>query len=93
MAYFKSGGDDWREVLERSYPRDPPAVQPPPYNKEMVYENNEAVFEVVDATAIEAAEQNYKTFAALVTALVGRFTSDLEKVRALFRYYNLNLIF
>ena len=24
MAYFKSGGDDWREVLERSYPRDPP---------------------------------------------------------------------
>ena len=25
MAYFKSGGDDWREVLERSYPRDPPA--------------------------------------------------------------------
>ena len=25
MAYFKSGGDDWREVLERSYPRDPPS--------------------------------------------------------------------
>jgi hypothetical protein len=24
MAYFKSGGDDWREVLERSYPRDNP---------------------------------------------------------------------
>jgi hypothetical protein len=24
MAYFKSGGEDWREVLERSYPRDSP---------------------------------------------------------------------
>jgi hypothetical protein len=51
----------------------------------MVYENNEAIFEVVDATAIEASEQNYTTFASLVRALVGRFTSDLEKVRALFR--------
>lgn len=33
MDYFKSGGDDWKEVLERSYPRDPPNVEPPPYNK------------------------------------------------------------
>jgi hypothetical protein len=33
------------------------SVEPPPYNKEMVYENNEAVFEVVDATAVEAADQ------------------------------------
>ena len=56
----------------------------------MVYENNEAVFEVVDATAIEASEQNYLTFATLVRALVGRFTSDLEKVRALFRYDYIN---
>lgn len=51
----------------------------------MVYENNEAVFEVVDATAVEVANDDYLTFASLVRALVGRFTSDLEKVRALFR--------
>ena len=51
----------------------------------MVYENNEAVFEVVDATAIEVANDEYYTFASLVRSLVGRFTSDLEKVRALFR--------
>ena len=61
------------------------SVTPPPYTKEMVYENNEAVFEVVDATAIEVANDEYYTFASLVRSLVGRFTSDLEKVRSLFR--------
>ena len=26
MEYFKSGGEDWKEVLDRSYPRDPPNI-------------------------------------------------------------------
>ena len=77
MEYFKSGGEDWKEVrlrlckvvnqvvsqiapdsiiyqydtfeqiLERSYPKDPPKVEPPQFNKQMVYENNCHVFEQV----------------------------------------------
>ena len=37
-------------MLERSYPRDPPKVEPPQFNKEMVYENNCHVFEQVGIT-------------------------------------------
>lgn len=86
MAYFQTGGDDWKEVLGRSYPRDPPPVEPPPYNKEMVYENNHHVFEAVDDDAIKVSEENYRTYTALVRGLVGKCTSDIEKARALFRY-------
>ena len=29
IAYFQSGGDDdWKHILERSYPKDPPEVSP-----------------------------------------------------------------
>ena len=67
MEYFKSGGDDWKEVLDRSYPRDPPHVEPPPYNKEMVYENNSHVFEVVDDDAIRvSSEEAYLSYTSLV---------------------------
>ena len=52
MAYFQSGGDDWKEVLERSYPRDPPKIEPPIYDKEAVYENNLNVFEQVRSRGI-----------------------------------------
>ena len=87
MEYFKSGGDDWKELLERSYPRDPPNVEPPPYNKEMVYENNSHVFEVVDDDAIRvSSEEAYLSYTSLVRDLVGKCTSDIEKARALFRY-------
>ncbi len=86
MEYFKSGsGDEWKEILERSYPRDPPEIEPPPYNKEMVYENNFHVFEVVDADAIRISEDTYLTYTSLVRDLVGKCTSDIEKARAIFR--------
>ena len=85
MEYFKSGGDDWKEVLERSYPRDPPNIEPPPYNKEMVYENNQYVFEVVDDDAIKVAEETYLSYTSLVRDLCGKCTSDIEKARSLFR--------
>ena len=35
------------QILERSYPKEPPKVEPPQFNKEMVYENNCHVFEQV----------------------------------------------
>ena len=35
MAYFESGGDeDWKNILARTYPKEPPTVMPPKYNKE-----------------------------------------------------------
>ena len=35
MAYFESGGDeDWKTILARTYPKEPPQVTPPKYNKE-----------------------------------------------------------
>ena len=55
------------QVLERSYPRDPPHIEPPPYNKEMVYENNHHIFEVVDDDAIRvSAEESYLSYTSLV---------------------------
>ena len=37
IAYFESGGDgDWKEILGRSYPKEPPPVTPPMYTKEQV---------------------------------------------------------
>ncbi|XP_059079355.1 hillarin-like [Tigriopus californicus] len=87
MAYFEKGGDeDWKAILARSYPRDPPEVEPPVYNKEQVYENNYDVFEEVDATAIRIAHDDYKLFSNLVRDLIEGYTSDLEKARVLFRY-------
>ena len=88
MDYFKSddNSEDWKEVLARSYPRDPPAVDPPPYNKEMVYENNSHIFEAVDDDALKVAEETYLSYTSLVRDLVGKCTSDIEKARALFRY-------
>lgn len=86
MAYFESGGDeDWKNILARSYPRDPPEVEPPVYNKEQVYENNYDVFEEVDATAIRIAQDDYKLFSNLVRDLIEGYTSDVEKARVLFR--------
>jgi hypothetical protein len=50
-----------------------------------VYENNMAVFEVVDEAARTAAKENYRTFTSLVRFLVGRCSSDLDKARAIFK--------
>eukprot|EP00095_Tigriopus_kingsejongensis_P005004 maker-scaffold139_size317827-snap-gene-0.15 protein:Tk05004 transcript:maker-scaffold139_size317827-snap-gene-0.15-mRNA-1 annotation:"AGAP005020-PA" len=87
MAYLESGGDeDWKSILARSYPRDPPELEPPLYNKEQVYENNYDVFEEVDATAIRIAQDDYKHFTNLVRDLIEGYTSDVEKARVLFRY-------
>ena len=61
-------------------------VEPPPYNKEMVYENNSHIFEAVDDDALKVAEETYLSYTSLVRDLVGKCTSDIEKARALFRY-------
>ena len=40
IAYFEAGGDeDWKQILARSYPRDPPMVMPPKWTKEQVRED------------------------------------------------------
>ena len=73
------------EILA-NYPREPPVLQPPQFKKEAVYENNMAVFEVIDETAKNAAKANWKTFTKLVRHLVGRCASDVDKARAIFRF-------
>ena len=73
------------EILA-NYPREPPALRPPQFKKEDVYENNMAVFEVIDENAKNAAEDNWKTFSKLVRNLVGRCSSDVDKARAIFRF-------
>jgi hypothetical protein len=86
MAYFESGGDeDWKIILDRTYPKDPPPIGPPKYNKEQVYENNYDVFEEVDATATRIAQDGYKLYTNLVRDLIHGYTSDVEKARVLFR--------
>ena len=86
MAYFESGGDeDWKTILARTYPKDPPPVEPPKYNKEQVYENNYDVFEEVDATSQRIALDDYKIYTNLVRDLIHGYTSDVEKARVLFR--------
>ena len=41
MAYFESGGDeDWKTILERTYPKEAPIVTPPKYNKEQERAHN-----------------------------------------------------
>lgn len=90
MSYFEKGGDDdWKKILERSYPKDPPPLMPPKYNKEQVYENNYGVFEEVDATASRISQDEYKLFTNLVRDLIEGYTSDVEKARVIFRYGNL----
>ena len=74
------------EDIEERYPREPPPVAPPKFNKQEVYENNMSVFEVVDEDAKQAAKDEYHTFTALVRFLVGRCTSDIEKSRVIFRF-------
>ena len=87
MSYFESGGDeDWKGILARSYPRDPPDITPPVYNKEQVYENNYDVFEEVDATASRIAKDEYKLFVNLVRDLIEGYTADVEKARVIFRW-------
>ena len=87
IDYFSQGGDeDWKSILARSYPREPPEVAPPVYNKEQVYENNYDVFEEVDATAVRIARDEYKLFTNLVRDLIDGYTSDVEKARVIFRY-------
>ena len=73
------------EILA-NYPREPPPLHPPQFKKEAVYENNMAVFEVIDENAKNAAEDNWKTFSKLVRNLVGRCSSDVDKARAIFRF-------
>ena len=53
----------------------------------MVYENNHHIFEVVDDDAIRVAEEAYLSYTSLVRDLCGKCTSDIEKARSLFRYF------
>ena len=78
------------EILA-NYPREPPVLQPPQFKKEAVYENNMAVFEVLDETSKNAAKDNWKTFTKLVRHLVGRCSSDVDKARAIFRFISKTL--
>lgn len=82
--YLTEGGEELEDI-KINYPRDPPPIMPPEHKKEDVYENNMNVFETVDETAKEAAQENYRTFSNLVRALVGRCASELDKARAIFR--------
>ncbi len=70
----------------RTYPKDPPPVMPPMYDKEQVYENNYDVFEEVDATATRIAKDDYRHFTNLVRDLIDGYTADVEKARVIFRY-------
>ena len=85
IRYLEQGGEEMNEILA-NYPREPPILQPPQFKKEAVYENNMAVFEVIDETAKTAAKDNWKTFTKLVRFLVGRCSSDVDKARAIFRF-------
>jgi len=85
IVYLQEGGEETAEIMA-NYPREPPPIEPPQFKKEDVYENNMAVFEVIDETAKTAATENYSTFSNLVRVLVGRCASELDKARAIFRY-------
>merc|ERR1712106_355977 len=85
ISYLQEGGEETVDIMA-NYPREPPPIEPPQFKKADVYENNMAVFEVIDETAKTAAEENYKTFSKLVRTLVGRCASELDKARAIFRY-------
>eukprot|EP00090_Calanus_glacialis_P005526 TRINITY_DN14284_c0_g1_i2.p1 TRINITY_DN14284_c0_g1~~TRINITY_DN14284_c0_g1_i2.p1 ORF type:complete len:1081 (-),score=244.64 TRINITY_DN14284_c0_g1_i2:1211-4453(-) len=85
VIYLQEGGEETAEIMA-NYPREPPPIQPPQFKKTDVYENNMAVFEVIDETAKTAATETYKTFSNLVRVLVGRCASELDKARAIFRY-------
>ena len=84
VIYLQEGGEETAEIMA-NYPREPPPIQPPQFKKTDVYENNMAVFEVIDETAKTAATETYKTFSNLVRVLVGRCASELDKARAIFR--------
>ncbi|XP_040569990.2 hillarin [Lepeophtheirus salmonis] len=88
VEYFKQGGEneDWKKDVDKTYPRDPPAPSTAPYTKKQIYENNTSVFQQIDDSAIKATDIDYTSFTNLVRDLVGRSSSDVEKVRALFRY-------
>ena len=81
IRYLEQGGEEMGDILA-NYPREPPELQPPQFKKEAVYENNMAVFEVIDETSKNAAKDNWKTFTKLVRHLVGRCSSDVDKARA-----------
>ena len=85
ILYLQEGGEETADIMA-NYPREPPPIEPPQFKKADVYENNMAVFEVIDETAKKAAAENYKTFSNLVRVLVGRCASELDKARAIFRY-------
>lgn len=85
IRYLQEGGEETADIMA-NYPREPPPIEPPQFKKADVYENNMAVFEVIDETAKTAAKDNYKTFSNLVRFLVGRCASELDKARAIFRY-------
>ena len=85
IRYLEQGGEEMGDILA-NYPREPPELQPPQFKKEAVYENNMAVFEVIDETSKNAAKDNWKTFTKLVRHLVGWCSSDVDKARAIFRF-------
>ena len=46
-----------------------------------------SVFEAVDDTAIKMASMNFGSYTSLVRELTGKFSSDIDKARAIFRYF------
>lgn len=73
------------DAIEK-YPRDSPKIQPTVHSKEEVYEDNMSVFEAVDDTAIKMASMNFGSYTSLVRELTGKFSSDIDKARAIFRF-------
>jgi len=85
VRYLTEGEESLEQIAAR-YPKDPPDIRPPEYLKAQVYENNDDVFETVDECARKAAQTKFSSFTALVRHLVGNFSSDVDKARALFRF-------
>ncbi|KAK8738384.1 hypothetical protein OTU49_003839 [Cherax quadricarinatus] len=85
--------EDEEEALEH-YPAQPPPPLPPPQTKTDIYTDPDE-FAEVDQLAIQVAQEDQKTFTDLVRMLVGQCSSDVEKVRTIFRWItvkNLNSI-
>lgn len=66
----------------------PPSPKPPKVSKMELYNNEEAdeVFKDIDELAINVAKEDQQTFTDLVHHLTRHCLTDIEKVRAIFRW-------
>ncbi|CAH1779952.1 unnamed protein product [Owenia fusiformis] len=62
-----------------------PDVAPPQFGKEKIYDSPE-IFQKLDKQAIEVSKLEHNNFTALVKALTKDCGSELEKIRAIFRW-------